>query len=151
MVKRLRVRGFSLIEMIIILSIISIMMVLTFTQFNTNKPSHVQGQLEINHLKAVMYQVQSNAIIDEKDYSIMFDIAKDQLAIKQVKSNNLTIHSLNLCNIKSAHNVSKMIYRPDGTVNTFGTVIIACGQDLYHMKIMLEKGLIEIERIKEIT
>ncbi|ARJ49847.1 competence type IV pilus minor pilin ComGD [Staphylococcus lutrae] len=139
MEKPLRRDGFTLIEMLVVLSIVSLFIFLTIThpQFNILLND---SQYQINKLTSEIDFYQSQAIKHQQSVLIVFRKTHNDLKIETTNPHRTTFISLEPLKLRSDSNLDAILFDKEGKITKFGTVKFDYRQQHISLIFHIEQG-----------
>lgn len=105
--------GFSLLELLIVVAIVSLLTALLVPQFTSMQPAYIRKQF-VSKINALVQFGLQQAVITKKVHRILFDIKKREAQL-QVESEKSTLEKIDFEPIKSAYIATNMVW-PDSIV-----------------------------------
>ncbi|RDI41163.1 competence protein ComGD [Falsibacillus pallidus] len=132
--------GFTLIEMMVVLSVFTVIMAAGLTKME-RIPSVLEREFFISELKADLYYAQSYAVSRKETVYIKFYSASDQYRAYRIRDNKVLFDkklpdSVDLLD----SNLQSFMISGDGDISKFGTLNFSVYQKVVHMKIFIGKG-----------
>lgn len=141
MVKQLQVsRAFTYIEMLFVLSIVSLLVLLQMQRLSFNKNDLTSPHSKINNLK-------SKAIKDQQSITLIFNDFSTQIRVKEQHMQNSTIDLPQNTYIHPRTNLNYINLDKNGDVNKFGSLYLSIDKSLYKIIFHIEKGRLRYEKV----
>lgn len=124
-----RFKGFTLIELMVVLAILAIVAFIAIPNFTTLvRDNRTEAQAET--LNSLFQYARSEAVIRKVDTSIDIDVSSGDIQIKGPVNNEETVlrnATLDLNNITLTASSATVGFRPNGTTTTPGFEALVCG------------------------
>lgn len=139
MAKQLRHDGFTLIEMLLVLAIISVFISITMAhpQFNL---FHNTTEYEIKKLTSEIDYYQAYAIKSHAPVMLLFRPNRNDIKIETIHPHRVTTIPLAPLQLKMTSNIHALIFDKDGKANQFGTLRFEHQQRAFLLFSILNKG-----------
>ncbi|EGQ2725181.1 prepilin-type N-terminal cleavage/methylation domain-containing protein [Staphylococcus pseudintermedius] len=139
MAKQLRHDGFTLIEMLLVLAIISVFISITMAhpQFNL---FHNTTEYEIKKLTSEIDYYQAYAIKSHAPVMLLFRPNRNDIKIETIHPHRVTTIPLAPLQLKMTSNVHALIFDKDGKANQFGTLRFEHQQRAFSLIFHIEQG-----------
>ncbi|WP_244204763.1 competence type IV pilus minor pilin ComGD [Staphylococcus pseudoxylosus] len=148
MVKQLQVsRAFTYIEMLFILSIVSLLVFLQMQRLSFNKNDLTSPHSKINNLIMQFNYLKSKAIKDQQSITLIFNDFSTQIRVKEQHMQNSTIDLPQNTYIHPRTNLNYINFDKNGDVNKFGSLYLSIDKSLYKIIFHIEKGRLRYEKV----
>ncbi|QQA56693.1 prepilin-type N-terminal cleavage/methylation domain-containing protein [Staphylococcus pseudintermedius] len=139
MAKQLRHDGFTLIEMLLVLAIISVFISITMAhpQFNL---FHNTTEYEIKKLTSEIDYYQAYAIKSHAPVMLLFRPNRNDIKIETIHPHRVTTIPLAPLQLKMTSNIHALIFDKDGKANHFGTLRFEHQQRAFSLIFHIEQG-----------
>jgi competence protein ComGD len=135
-------RGFTLIETLVVLSIVAVISSVTIFQINPNK-NMFDHHLFLSQLQSDLYLAQQYAISHQQELTVVFDLQQNRYYIRVIFDGGFTVVEKKFPPKVSVKNGSLPLtfkILKDGNVNQFGSLNIYIGGKVYRLTFLLGKG-----------
>jgi competence protein ComGD len=135
-------RGFTLIESLVVLSIVAVISFVTIFQINPNR-NMLEHHLFLSQLQSDFYIAQQYAISHQQELTVVFDPQQKKYYIRVKYNDDYTIVEKNFppkVSVKYGSLPLTFKILPDGNVNQFGSLYIYIGGKEYKLTFLLGKG-----------
>ncbi|MEB6045196.1 type II secretion system GspH family protein [Staphylococcus pseudoxylosus] len=148
MVKQLQVsRAFTYIEMLFVLSIVSLLVFLQMQRLSFNKNDLTSPHSKINNLIMQFNYLKSKAIKDQQSITLIFNDFSTQIRVKEQHMQNSTIDLPQNTYIHPRTNLNYINLDKNGDVNKFGSLYLIIDKSLYKIIFHIEKGRLRYEKV----
>lgn len=148
MVKQLQVsRAFTYIEMLLVLSIVSLLVFLQMQRLSFNKNDLTSPHSKINNLIMQFNYLKSKAIKDQQSITLIFNDFSTQIRVKEQHKQNSTIDLPQNTYIHPRTNLNYINFDKNGDVNKFGSLYLSIDKSLYKIIFHIEKGRLRYEKV----
>lgn len=148
MVKQLLVsKGFTYVEMLFVLSIISILIFLQTQRVTFDKNELSSANLKVNNLIMQFNYLKSKAIKDQQSITLLFNDFSTQIRVKEQTIKNSTIDLPPHTYIHPRTNLNYINFDKNGEVNKFGSLYLSFDKSLYKIIFHIEKGRLRYEKV----
>lgn len=131
-------KGFTLIEMIFVISILSIIMMLTMF-LSINAIDKVDLTNGIHDLETKLEYLETKSIATKRPILVWFKPNSDKIYY-QIKINQIQTLTLYKGNISKDNKFTTLVYDGEGNINQFGTLKINFNNKKYKIIFRIEKG-----------
>jgi competence protein ComGD len=133
--------GYSLIESLIVLSIVFVIASVTSIFINPNK-TVLDHQLFLTQLQSDIYLAQLTAISHQQEITVAFDNQLNRYYFRKRYEDSSFIEKRYPQNVEVTMTTMPLTFKilPDGNINKFGTLLIKINQKEYGMVFLLGKG-----------
>lgn len=135
-------RGFTLIETLVVLSIVAVISTVTIFQINPNK-NMFDHHLFLSQLQSDFYLAQQYAISHQQELTVVFDLQQKRYYIRVIFDGGFTVVEKKFPpNVSLKNGSLPLTFKilPDGNVNQFGSLNIYIGGKEYRLTFLLGKG-----------
>lgn len=148
MVKLLRTsKAFTYIEMVFVLAIVSILLILQFKYIPTNQTVTFTNHKFLNNLIMQFNYLKAKAIKDNLPITLIFNNFSKEIILNEPHHPRTTIKLKENSFIHPRTNIKYLTFDKNGHINKFGTVYIACNDQLYKIIFHIEKGRVHYEEV----
>lgn len=131
-------KGFTLIEMIIVISILSMIMMLTMF-LSINAIDKVDLTNGIYDLETKLEYLETKSIATKKPILVWFKPNSEKIYY-QIERNQIQTLTLYKGNISKDNKFTTLVYDGEGNINQFGTLKIIFNNKKYKIIFRIEKG-----------
>ncbi|MEJ7540685.1 competence type IV pilus minor pilin ComGD [Staphylococcus intermedius] len=139
MAKQLRREGFTLIEMLLVLTIVSVMISLSIAYPQLNLIQNTTDY-EIKKLTSEIDYYQAYAIQSPAPVMLLFRPNRNDIKIETINPHRVTTIPLTPLHLKMTSNLHALIFDKDGKANQFGTLHFEHQQRAFSLIFHIEQG-----------
>jgi competence protein ComGD len=135
-------RGFTLIETLVVLSIVAVITSVTILQVNPNR-NRFDHYLFLSQLQSDFYLAQQYAISHQQELTVVFDLQQKRYYIRvKFDSGHTVVERKFPSKVSVKYGSLPLIFRilPDGNVSHFGSLYIYIKGKEYKLTFLLGKG-----------
>lgn len=143
MAKLLKSEGFTAIEMMLTLAIVSIILMVTVTHLPKYNETNFNN--EIKNISYLFQYTQTNAIKTGQPHIVEIDYIKHRINIKDNSGKVLNNYPLTSCQFKRG-GLERFIYKKNGDTTAFGTIRMTCAKKPVSFIFQIQKGRFRIEQ-----
>lgn len=135
-------KGFTLVETMLTLFIVSIILFVTILHIPKYESNHQED--EIKNIKYFLEQTQFDAMAKETFMMVRFDSKQNQVISVNTKTNENRVIKLQYCLLKEG-NLNQIIFNTKGDSNSFGTIYLECEKKISKIIFQIQKNRFRIE------
>ncbi|KAB7646091.1 MULTISPECIES: competence type IV pilus minor pilin ComGD [Staphylococcus] len=146
MAKRLQIKAYNYIEMLMVLFIMSILLACTISSKNLLTLSKSNDEMNINQLITQLNYVKSKAISEKQSITLMFYNQSSNINVKEEhgKKYQLKIKDGKIVKITK---IKLLTFDKNGNINHFGSLDIKMKDSIYKVIFHIEKGRIRYTKL----
>lgn len=143
MAKRRGNSGFTMMEMMLTLAIVSIILSITITSIPEYRVDNVDDEIE--NISYIFQGAQMSAIADGQSYVVLMNYINNEISVRNISGKTINTHKLNVCSLED-YGLKQITYRRTGDTSAFGTVYLSCDGKSVKFIMQIQKGRIRIEQ-----
>lgn len=143
MVKQVGNKGFTMIEMMLTLFVVSIIALISFSFSHNDKFTHVDAEIE--SIQYFFQYAQTEAIDKQSRMIVMGYVVGNKLLLINAEGQIVDELILQHCTILSS-GLNQFSYLQNGDTNAFGTFRLNCYGERVDFVFQIQKGRFRIER-----
>lgn len=132
-------RGFTLVEILIVLSVVTILLIFTIGGLDKIRGS-IQRQMFFDQLKADLYFAKSYAFGQDQRVTVQFQPEENKYIVRVQNDHILIERTLPSGIVISKSNLLTVDMLPTGTVNRFGKVTFQTEKNSVHLTFYIGRG-----------
>lgn len=134
--------GFTAIEMMLTLMIVSILIMVTVIHIPKHKDINNDEVLNIGYL---FQSAQTSAISEKTPHIVEVDYINHRLNVKDSKGKSINSLNLDSCQLKRG-GLDRFIYRQNGDTSAFGTIRMTCSGNPVSFIFQINNGRFRVEQ-----
>lgn len=140
-------KGFTLLEMLIVLMIISVVIFITFGATTNIYNAQLRNNF-IDQLYIDLYYAQSIAITHRRPTTVAFNNLSGQYVIRQgLETKIFRAYNANVTVLAYTLDLTDIVFLADGNIQKSGTILLKFDDDYYKLTLLLGRGRFYIEKI----
>ena len=136
-------KGFTMLEMLLVLFIVSILMSLTFIKLPIYN-SHSQED-EIQNISYLLQGTQMSALSNQQSYTVSFHKYNNTITVRDSSRKVIKNYTLKVCKLND-YGLTSYSYKKNGDTTAFGTVYLSCQKKNIRIIMQIQKGRFRIEQ-----
>lgn len=146
MAKRLQIKAYNYIEILMVLFILSILLLCTLSSKNLLTLSMSNDEMNINLLITQLNYIKSKAISEKQSITLMFNHQSSHINVKEEHGKKYQIKIKDGKIIKITK-INLVTFDKNGNVNHFGSLNIKMKHSIYKVIFHIEKGRIRYTKL----
>lgn len=135
--------GFTMLEMMLTLSIISILLLVSVAAMPTDNDKRISQ--EIDTIGYLFQSAQTEAMRTAAQRIISMDPIDQKIQIRTHEGKIIRTYPLETCRLKQG-GLDRIIFKPDGDTHKFGTVSMDCLGTRVNYVFQIQRGRFRVER-----
>lgn len=134
----MKVHGFTLIEMIFVISIVSLIMLISMI-LSKNSVENVNLNKGLQDFEVKLEYLETKSIASKRPILVWFKPNSSQIEY-QIKRNEIHTLSLYKGHISNDNHFTTLVFDGEGNINQFGTLKMVFNNKKYNIVFRIEKG-----------
>lgn len=135
--------GFTMLEMLMTLMVVSILLTLTFGRLPEYKVKSVDD--ELLNISYMLEGTQMKAQAESSSYTVNFNNNSHQITVRDAKRSLVNSYQLSVCSLQN-YGLEQFTYNAFGDTTAFGTVYMLCDNKSVKIVMQIQKGRFRIEK-----
>lgn len=136
-------KGFTMVEMLMTLMVVSILLSLTFGSLPKYKVKSVDD--ELLNISYLLEGTQMKAQAESTLFTVNFDRQNNKVIVRDAKRNEVNGYKLDICKLQN-YGLEQFSYNTLGDTTAFGTVYMICNNKSVKIVMQIQKGRFRIEK-----
>ncbi|WP_323704763.1 competence type IV pilus minor pilin ComGD [Mammaliicoccus sp. Dog046] len=134
----MKVHGFTLIEMIFVMSIVSLIMLISMI-LSKNTIENVNLNKGLQDFEVKLEYLETKSIASKRPILVWFKPNSSQIEY-QIKRNDIQTLSLYKGHVSNDNQFTTLVFDGEGNINQFGTLKMVFNKKKYNIVFRIEKG-----------